>query len=646
MKNLNYKDSNNSIIIFIILVIISSYSLFYFSYNLDNRYNFDSPKASKGFLILDEDNLVEKPYFFLVEGWEIYRDKLYKPQDFINRRIVPDEYVFIGQYGGFEGHINSTSNVNSHGSATYRLNIKLPSTEKNYTLELSEIFSSYNLFINGELFVEMGDPDPDNYVSKTKYSKVSFRAADRLEIIFNVTDFDYIYSGIVNPPLFGLSQPVDKLLNMGLAIRYISITLATTIAIFNLIIYFLLKDNENSTLQLFYFVLSFCYAVYISYPILKTIFDIGIWFYILKNCLYLFILLIIVIIQNNLTKTDNIYSHGVVALGIFTTVFGIMIHILNHSNYKVVLGYSKLLTIYLWIVAIYLFVTSFYSKYNNINYYKSMLIGEIVFAVSLIFDRVYNLFQPILFGFFSEIAGLIFIFSIGSVVLSQISSQFRLRLLLTNKVDNATNILKIQKVLYPIIMEKESEIKKINHDLRHHMLIIHEFIVDENYIKLKDYVDNLSKSTSIDISESFSEHYVSNLILRSYDKLAKMNNIKIFIKSDIPSDIDIDDIDLCVILSNLLENSLNASLKIPEEKREIHINIKYKMNNLGILIKNAYDGIIKKNIGTYMQNKSDLSIGIISVKTICEKYNGNLNLSSDHNFFQSEVFLPLNRKDE
>ncbi len=636
-----------TIFFFIVATIVSSYLLFYISYSKDNRYTFGGPKADKGILILDSNILEENPCFFLVEGWEIYRDKLLKPEDFSTNHYIPDEYVFIGQYGGLEGAVDKGNyNANPHGSVTYRINIKLPPSIKNYTLELPEIYSAYKLFLNGDLVAQYGNPDPKDYVPQTKISKISFQASNRLELIFNVSDFDNIYSGMIYPPLFGYTEPVEKMINLSIAIRFLGISLTLTIAIFNLIIYYLTKDNIGFILPLYFSILSIFYIIYISYPIVKTIFNIGMWWYNLKNISFTILFFIIVLIQNKLIRFNNIFSHGIISLSIFTIVFGLTVHLLNHNSYSLMVGYSKLLKIYLWIVSLYLLLTSFYSQIKNIEYYKSMLLAQIVFAVSSLMDRLFPLFQHIYWGTFTEISGFIFIISIGAVVLTEISSQFKLKLLLENKIKNINDVLEIQKVLFPVIIEKEEEIKKINHDLRHHMTIIHQFILDKNYIKLKEYVESLSKTTSIHFQKSFCSNYIIDMILRLYYKLAEDNKITIYINANIPNDLDIDDLDICVIISNILENALEASLKIPIDKRIIQINIKYKMNHLGIFVKNAFDGIPVKNIGIFIPTKSKSNIGLISVNDICKKYNGSLHLSNDNFFFYTEVFLPLNRKDE
>mgnify|MGYP000450060544 CR=1 FL=1 len=66
-------------------------------------------------------------------------------------------YISIGEYGGMD---LGDKNKSPFGSGTYRMTLVLPEKEKQYAIGLTEIFSAYKLYINGELMGQMGNPDP------------------------------------------------------------------------------------------------------------------------------------------------------------------------------------------------------------------------------------------------------------------------------------------------------------------------------------------------------------------------------------------------------------------------------------------------------------------------------------------------------
>jgi len=290
---------------------------FWACYQYDNKYTADGSQPLAGVLILDDDALKRQSFVYLIRDWEIYRGRLLKPDDFQANAPAPDEIVFIGQYGGFEGHAGGNTfggiSRNPHGSASYRLNIFLPSDIRSYTLELPEIYSAYKLYINGTLMAEMGQTDAVNYRALTGNRFVTVQAAERLEILIAAADYSYIYSGMVYPPAFGESFSVIGLLNTRLALRAIAVTAALVIGILYLCLWLLTKkakgleynDRKSQSFEypspLYYAALCTCFALYTCYPVVKTVFTVGIWWYYIENFAYCAMFLLVMLIQRPLT---------------------------------------------------------------------------------------------------------------------------------------------------------------------------------------------------------------------------------------------------------------------------------------------------------------------------------------------------------
>ena len=141
----------------LVLSFLCSMGLFTLVYRQDNKYRLQTPQPINGILFYEPE---QSPVVYLVNGWEYYRQKLLTPEDFQEDAPLPDDYIFIGQYGGMEA---GDANASPHGSATYRLLLSLPDTPASYTLELPEIYSSYRLYIDGRLMASQGNPDRDQY---------------------------------------------------------------------------------------------------------------------------------------------------------------------------------------------------------------------------------------------------------------------------------------------------------------------------------------------------------------------------------------------------------------------------------------------------------------------------------------------------
>ena len=181
----------------IIISMILSLMVFYVLYNANNKYMTREEKAIHGILYADGsyDSL---PVYYLSREWEYYPDVLLTPGDDLEKYYF--RYLSIGEYGGME---LDDRNGNPYGSGTYRLRIMLPSEEHTYGLYLPEIFSAYNLYVDGKLIEQVGNPDPDHYEERIQHRMFTFKGHTSVEIMIAVTDKDSASPGIQYVPAFG-----------------------------------------------------------------------------------------------------------------------------------------------------------------------------------------------------------------------------------------------------------------------------------------------------------------------------------------------------------------------------------------------------------------------------------------------------------
>ena len=604
-------------------------------------------RAAEGALVLSERDLRENPFIYLTTGWEIYRDRLLSPEDFDSGLLLPDEIVYIGQYGGLEGRAGSGRTP--HGSASYRLNISLPPEIQTYTLELPEIYSAYRLYINGELITGMGVPDNVGYHVETGNSKAHFSASGNMEIIVAVSDYSHYYSGMVYPPAFGITDAVDGMLNSRFAIRTAAIALSLGVGLLFFGIWFLLgkRRGESETPPLHYSALCFCFAIYICYPVVKTLWTVGAWWYILESPAYPVILLLVTLIQNRISRVPHLPGRLMTALGIFTSVWSLAVPFLLSGGLFLMMAHSFVLTAYTWIAAVYLLGTSVYSSYKNTVHSHVMLAGAVVFGTACVMDRLLPMFEPIRFGWFSEISGGFYVFLIGVVMAMEVAGQFRLRLQLEGRVESVTRMMEVQKAYHPEILEKEEELRVARHDFRHHISVIRELAVKGDMDKIIAYARVLDERIGIDAQRSYSSHYVIDMILRMYDGFAHRQETLFEIEASLPETLPFEDTDLCVLISNLLENALEASLSIPKAERRISVHILCNLNRFGISVENAFGGTIEKSGARFLSGKlkGREGIGIQSVRSVCDRYGGSADFyMPGEKIFRAEVLLPLPEK--
>lgn len=202
-------------------------------------------------------------------------------------------------------------------------------------------------------------------------------------------------------------------------------------------------------------------------------------------------------------------------------------------------------------------------------------------------------------------------------------------------------MLKIQTEQYNNLNELIMNNRRMKHDFRHHLIVINELIEEKRYEELKKYVIKYIDSMPTAIRE-FTSCLPLNAILTHYENNFVENNIICKFKIDFDSDILVEEMDLCVLIGNLLENSLLASLDMPINDRCIEIILTKRTSNIIVVrVSNKFNNIIIKRGEEFVSTRhEEAAFGLKSVKDIVNKYNGRIEIKHDKpNFIVSIVLI-------
>jgi sensor histidine kinase YesM len=157
-----------------------------------------------------------------------------------------------------------------------------------------------------------------------------------------------------------------------------------------------------------------------------------------------------------------------------------------------------------------------------------------------------------------------------------------------------------------------------------------------------EYTSMYAGASSSLSSFTFCENYVADVILRHFAVLAEREGIHYKVDAVIPETLPIDNADLCTVISNLLENALEACAYVVEDKKII-VTVKQIKSNLTILVDNSFDGTHRTRGGVFLSRKrhNREGVGLASVRAIAEKYSGGAEFMPDNErkIFRSEVVM-------
>ena len=166
------------------------------------------------------------------------------------------------------------------------------------------------------------------------------------------------------------------------------------------------------------------------------------------------------------------------------------------------------------------------------------------------------------------------------------------------------------------------------------------FIIRGDLEKIKAYLSGaVSRIPSLEMH--FCENRAADSVVGYYCALAKRENIPYSVQIDLPECLPVDEINLCLVLSNLLENALEASLRTAPARRKIKLTAYLHSGSLALIqVENTYDGVIREKGGVFQSSKrKGDGVGLQSVRHIAEKSGGVSTVTYQDGLFCAKVML-------
>lgn len=170
------------------------------------------------------------------------------------------------------------------------------------------------------------------------------------------------------------------------------------------------------------------------------------------------------------------------------------------------------------------------------------------------------------------------------------------------------------------ILISQRQVKKVRHDLSNHSILLRKFLENKDYDSALRYLVKLDELAIVSSEEISTGNAALDAIINTKKNIAKNKNIKFIINIQIPENIFVDAIDICMIFGNALDNCIEACEKVKETERWISVSIVYDDDSLIAKISNS--SVKNKNqfLYTTKPDKSNHGFGIENIESALAKY--------------------------
>ncbi len=593
-------------------------------YHYDNKYTKQDVQPINGVLLFPETAETT----FLIRQWQLYPDVLLTPET-------------VTSYSGYRCFTDIDGRyLGRQGSVTYRLSLILSDMPREYALELPEIFSACAVYLNDRLLVQFGNPEPEHYRESLSNQIVTFTGSGNMELLIACSDYSGMNLGLVYPPLFGFSQSVRAVRDVRLMVHGSLVLLALLGTCLSLSFGLREIPSQNVLTGL----MGLCLAVVTGYPLYHGLFATSIqpW-YTLEPACYYALLLLALLLQGTIYGLElhpKLLLTGPCILGFALTVlrFG-CVSALPESAVHLFSWFSLVLKYY---TALALTVLSIWAMRYRKNHSALLLCGSVSFAACLVWDRLLPLYEPIYGGWFGEIGGIFLVVSLAAAHWLDAVEAYRFRLTYQTSLHQMEQRLTMQKEHYKQLSAQVQHACEATHDLRHHMRTLHGLASQKQWERLEHYLAEYESHATEHEIKVWSEHPTADAILGYYASIAHDLRAEYDVRLTISPELAFPDDELCILLSNLLENSVEALAMQTSGTRRLFLRGEDADGRLGIVTSNTFSGTLHQKNEVYLSSKHPgPGLGLSSIMTIAEKYGGLADFHAEENGFHASILIPL-----
>lgn len=184
------------------------------------------------------------------------------------------------------------------------------------------------------------------------------------------------------------------------------------------------------------------------------------------------------------------------------------------------------------------------------------------------------------------------------------------------------------------------------HDYHNHIQTMKAHLAMGRLEELDQYLSELDQDLLTVDTVIKTGNVMIDAVLNSKISLARQRGIAVDAKAIVPKELDISisEVDLSLIIGNLMDNAMEACMRVDEPgQRFIRVYIDILKGQLYIYVMNATAGELKRVGRVYetLKNSRHHGFGLMRIDKVVDRYHGYLERENEEGVFATEVLLPL-----
>ncbi len=192
-----------------------------------------------------------------------------------------------------------------------------------------------------------------------------------------------------------------------------------------------------------------------------------------------------------------------------------------------------------------------------------------------------------------------------------------------------------------LMNESVEKNRALKHDMVKHITLLDQYIVNDKG-EASEYINEIKEKILQQHKYVDTDNFAIDSLINYKISKAAEEGVTLNVEMKIVEKMNVSAFDINSLISNLIDNSIEAVRKNDGDNKRIDMKMSYAKGKLIINISNNYKEIIVDKKGQYLTTKDDSKnhgYGLKNIKTIVEKYEGVMKINTEKNVF--EVFICL-----
>lgn len=192
---------------------------------------------------------------------------------------------------------------------------------------------------------------------------------------------------------------------------------------------------------------------------------------------------------------------------------------------------------------------------------------------------------------------------------------------------------------YKLLTLSYKQVREFKHDIENQFSVLKDMLENDDIGAAKKYLVKLSSFVRLANRPCCTGNNAIDSIVNIKGSLAQTYGIKFICKANIITSIKADELELCRIIGNCLDNAIEGCLRCDAFHKHIWFSISEEQEKLFLVITNTSDKVDVNVLSSTKKEEGLHGIGISSIKSSVNRLDGLIKFECDSEIFKVNIMI-------